>query len=179
MQLQNPELFRQHCLVNGQWISAKNGKTIDVRNPATSELIGTVAALGRDQTRMAIDAAALAYPLWREMTAKERSLILRRWFDLILTHQEDLAVIMTTVGYAIWYHVLKKYDVNQVMPFMLLLPVSSTIGAVLFLGERPNLNTMIGGSIIIIGVAIVVIAGQWMASIEKSSQSDKNRGGYE
>jgi succinate-semialdehyde dehydrogenase/glutarate-semialdehyde dehydrogenase len=96
MQLQNPDLFRQHCLVNGQWISAKSGKSIDVRNPATSELIGTVAALGRDETKMAIDAAALAYPLWREMTAKERSLILRRWFDLILAHQEDLAVIMTT-----------------------------------------------------------------------------------
>jgi O-acetylserine/cysteine efflux transporter len=74
---------------------------------------------------------------------------------------------MTTVGYAIWYHVLKKYDVNQVMPFLLLLPVSSTIGAVLFLGERPNLNTLIGGSIIIIGVAIVVFAGQWKASIKK------------
>ena len=96
MQLQNPDLFRRHCLVNGQWISAKSGETIDVRNPATSELIGTVAALGRDETKIAIDAAALAYPLWREMTAKERSLILRRWFDLILTHQEDLAVIMTT-----------------------------------------------------------------------------------
>ena len=78
-----------------------------------------------------------------------------------------LAVIMTTVGYAIWYHVLKKYDVNQVMPFLLLLPVSSTIGAVFFLGERPNLSTLIGGSIIVIGVAIVVFAGQWMASIEK------------
>jgi O-acetylserine/cysteine efflux transporter len=78
-----------------------------------------------------------------------------------------LAVIMTTVGYAIWYHVLKKYDVNQVMPFLLLLPVSSTIGAVLFLGERPNLNTLIGGSIIIIGVAIVVFAGQRKASVKK------------
>jgi O-acetylserine/cysteine efflux transporter len=77
-----------------------------------------------------------------------------------------LGVIMTTVGYGIWYHILKRYDVNQVMPFLLLLPVSSIIGAVLFLGERPKLSTMIGGSIIIIGVAIIVFAGQWMASIE-------------
>jgi O-acetylserine/cysteine efflux transporter len=90
-----------------------------------------------------------------------------------------LAVIMTTVGYAIWYHVLMKYDVNQVMPFLLLLPVSSTIGAVFFLGERPNLSTLIGGSIIVIGVAIVVFAGQWMTSIKKSSQLDKSRGGHE
>jgi len=77
-----------------------------------------------------------------------------------------LGVIMTTVGYGIWYHILKKYDVNQVMPFLLLLPVSSIIGAVLFLEERPNLTTIIGGSIVIIGVAIIVFAGQWMASKE-------------
>ena len=77
-----------------------------------------------------------------------------------------LCVIMTTVGYGIWYHILKKYDVNQVMPFLLLLPVSSIIGAVLFLEERPNPTTIIGGSIVIIGVAIIVFAGQWMASKE-------------
>jgi O-acetylserine/cysteine efflux transporter len=77
-----------------------------------------------------------------------------------------LGVIMTAVGYAIWYHILKKYDVNQAMPFLLLLPVSSLIGAVLFLGERPNLGTMLGGTIIIIGVAIIVFAGQRMASTE-------------
>ena len=77
-----------------------------------------------------------------------------------------LGVIMNAVGYGIWYHILKKYDVNQAMPFLLLLPVSSIIGAVLFLGERPNLGTMLGGTIIIIGVAIIVFAGQWMASIE-------------
>ena len=78
-----------------------------------------------------------------------------------------LGVIMTAVGYGLWYHILKKYDVNQAMPFLLLLPVSSLIGAVLFLGERPNLGTMLGGTIIIIGVAIIVFAGQRIASIEK------------
>jgi O-acetylserine/cysteine efflux transporter len=77
-----------------------------------------------------------------------------------------LGVIMTAVGYGLWYHILKKYDVNQAMPFLLLLPVSSLIGAVVFLGERPNLGTMLGGTIIIIGVAIIVFAGQRMASIE-------------
>jgi O-acetylserine/cysteine efflux transporter len=74
---------------------------------------------------------------------------------------------MTALGYALWYHILKKYDVNQAMPFLLLLPVSSLIGAVFFLGERPNLGTMLGGTIIIIGVAIIVFAGQRMASTEK------------
>ena len=77
-----------------------------------------------------------------------------------------LGVIMTAVGYGLWYHILKKYDVNQAMPFLLLLPVSSIIGAVIFLGERPNLGTMIGGTIIVIGVTIIVFAGQRMASIE-------------
>ena len=77
-----------------------------------------------------------------------------------------LGIIMTTIGYGIWYHILKKYDLNQVMPFLLLLPVSSITGAVLFLGERPNLNTLIGGTIVIIGVTIIVFAGQILASIK-------------
>lgn len=96
MQLQEPALFKEHCLVNGQWIGAQNSRTIEVRNPATGELIGAVAALGAEETRAAVEAAALAYPIWRAMTAKERSRILRRWYDLIMVHQEDLAVIMTT-----------------------------------------------------------------------------------
>jgi O-acetylserine/cysteine efflux transporter len=77
-----------------------------------------------------------------------------------------LGVIMTTVGYGIWYQILKKYDVNQVMPFLLLVPVSSIAGAVLFLGERPGVMTMIGGTIVIFGVAIIVFAGQRLASME-------------
>ncbi len=63
-----------------------------------------------------------------------------------------LGVVMTALGYGIWYHVLKKYDVNLVMPFLLLLPVSSVIGAVAFLGERPDLGTISGGMIIVLGV---------------------------
>jgi len=75
-----------------------------------------------------------------------------------------LGIVMTAVGYGIWYHILKKYDVNQAMPFLLLLPVSSIIGAILFLGERPSLNTIIGGAIVIIGVAVIIFDGQRMAS---------------
>jgi O-acetylserine/cysteine efflux transporter len=72
---------------------------------------------------------------------------------------------MTTVGYGIWYHILKKYNVNQVMPFLLLMPVSSIIGAVLFLGERPNLITITGGTTIIVGVAIIVFPGQRSSNV--------------
>jgi len=71
-----------------------------------------------------------------------------------------MGIVMTAIGYAIWYHLLKKFDFNQVMPFMLLLPVSSILGAVLFLGERPAIRTLIGGLIVIIGVAAIVFLGQ-------------------
>ena len=71
-----------------------------------------------------------------------------------------MGIVMTALGYAIWYHLLKKYDINQVMPFLLLLPVSSILGAVLFLGERPNIRTLIGGIIVIVGVAVIVFFGQ-------------------
>jgi O-acetylserine/cysteine efflux transporter len=71
-----------------------------------------------------------------------------------------MGVVMTALGYAIWYHLLKKYEVNQVMPFLLLLPVSSILGAVLFLGERPDIRTLIGGVFIVVGVAAIVFLGQ-------------------
>jgi O-acetylserine/cysteine efflux transporter len=71
-----------------------------------------------------------------------------------------MGIVMTTLGYAAWYHLLKKYDVNQVMPFLLLLPVSSIFGAVLFLGERPDIRTLIGGVFIVVGVAAIVFWGQ-------------------
>lgn len=71
-----------------------------------------------------------------------------------------MGLVMTALGYGIWYHVLTKYDVNLVMPFLLLLPVSSVIGAVAFLGERPDISTITGGMVIILGVAIIIFAGQ-------------------
>lgn len=96
MKLNNPELVQQLCLVNGEWISADDGRTIEVFNPATGDLVGEVPALGKEETHTAVDAAARAYAGWRELTAKERSRLLRRWYDLIMENQEDLAVIMTT-----------------------------------------------------------------------------------
>lgn len=74
-----------------------------------------------------------------------------------------LGLIMTALGYGIWYHILKKYEVNQVMPFLLLTPVSSIIGAVLFLGEQPGGRTLLGGLVAILGVGLVVLVGQRMA----------------
>ena len=71
-----------------------------------------------------------------------------------------MGIVMTALGYGIWYHLLKKYDMNQVVPFLLLLPVTSILGAVLFLGERPGIRILIGGVVIIIGVAAIVMFGQ-------------------
>ncbi len=95
MQLTRKELVREQCYVDGKWITALNGKVLEVRNPATGELLGHVPGLGREETSLAIAAAEKAFPAWRALTAKDRSRLLRRWFDLIMKNQDDLAVIMT------------------------------------------------------------------------------------
>jgi len=91
--LSNKDLFREACFINGKWITSSG--RIPVDDPATGEVIGTVPKLGRAETRQAIDAAAAAFPAWRARTAKERAVILRKWFDLIMSNQEDLARLMT------------------------------------------------------------------------------------
>ena len=95
MRLTNPALFRQHCVINGAWVPAHSGATLDVENPATGERLGSVPNAGRDETRDAIAAAAAAFPAWRARTGKERGALLRAWFDLIMQNQEDLATLMT------------------------------------------------------------------------------------
>ena len=94
--LKDPDLLRQANLINGQWVQADSGRTIEVRNPANGELVGSVPALGAAETRRAIDAAHAAQKAWRRLTAKERQKPLRRLFDLMLENQEDLAVILTS-----------------------------------------------------------------------------------
>ena len=94
--LRDPDLLRTRCLVGNQWIDADSGKTIEVRNPATGQLVATVPRLGKAETIRAITAAEAALPAWRARTAEDRARLLRRWFDLMMTHQEDLAVLMTT-----------------------------------------------------------------------------------
>jgi succinate-semialdehyde dehydrogenase / glutarate-semialdehyde dehydrogenase len=93
--LRDSKLFQQLCFINGSWTGADSGQTIDVSNPATGEKIGTIPKMGAAETRRAIEAAHKAYPAWRAKTAHERSIILRRWSDLLLEHQEDLAILMT------------------------------------------------------------------------------------
>jgi succinate-semialdehyde dehydrogenase/glutarate-semialdehyde dehydrogenase len=95
MMLNKKNLLRSRCLIGGGWTNAVTGKTIDVHNPATGELLGTVPSLGREETRQAIAAAEAAWPAWRNRTAHERSRIIRRWHDLIVENQRDLAAIMT------------------------------------------------------------------------------------
>jgi succinate-semialdehyde dehydrogenase/glutarate-semialdehyde dehydrogenase len=93
--LQDQTLFRQACYIDGSWVSAQSSATIDVDNPATAEIIGTVPKLGAAETRAAIDAANRAWPAWRSKTAKERAAVLRRWYELMIANQEDLARLMT------------------------------------------------------------------------------------
>ena len=93
--LADQTLFRQACYIDGAWTTAP-GATIDVDNPATGEIVGSVPKLGRAETRTAIDAAARAFPAWRRKTGKERAAIMRRWFDLMMANQADLALLMTT-----------------------------------------------------------------------------------
>jgi succinate-semialdehyde dehydrogenase/glutarate-semialdehyde dehydrogenase len=93
--LTDSRLFRQACYIDGEWIEASRRAAIDVDNPATGETIGCVPKLGRAGTRAAIEAAARAFPAWRRKTAKERAVVLRRWFDLMMANQEDLAQLMT------------------------------------------------------------------------------------
>ena len=93
--LKDERLLRQQCYINGSWGDADDGKTIDVTNPATGEKLGTVPKMGRSETRRAIEAARSAFPAWRAKTARERSVVLRRWYDLMMENQEDLAILMT------------------------------------------------------------------------------------
>jgi succinate-semialdehyde dehydrogenase/glutarate-semialdehyde dehydrogenase len=93
--LKDPSLLRQQCYINGKWVDADSGKAIDVTNPATGEVLGTVPNMGAAETRRAIEAANAAWPAWRKKTAKERANILRKWFNLMMENQDDLATLMT------------------------------------------------------------------------------------
>jgi succinate-semialdehyde dehydrogenase/glutarate-semialdehyde dehydrogenase len=95
MKLQDEKLFRQHCYIDGEWVDAIGRGTIPVTNPATGETLGSVPKMGAEETRRAIEAADRALPAWRARTAKDRAQILRRWFDLMMANQDDLATLMT------------------------------------------------------------------------------------
>jgi succinate-semialdehyde dehydrogenase / glutarate-semialdehyde dehydrogenase len=94
-ELKDARLFREAGYVDGQWVQSNSGKTFKVDNPASGEIIGSVPNLGRAETKQAIEAANRAFPAWSKKTAKERAVVLRRWFDLLIENQEDLARLMT------------------------------------------------------------------------------------
>ena len=94
--LKDPSLFRTQSYLNGEWIDADSGMRFDVDNPADGSIVASVPDCGGAETKRAIDAANAALPAWRAMTAKQRSVILRRWFDLMMLNADDLALILTT-----------------------------------------------------------------------------------
>jgi succinate-semialdehyde dehydrogenase/glutarate-semialdehyde dehydrogenase len=93
--LKDPELFRQQAYLSGHWCNADSGATTAVNNPATGDVLGTVPTMGADETRRAIADAKKAWTDWRRRTAKERSIILRKWHDLMLANVDDLGMLMT------------------------------------------------------------------------------------
>ncbi|MDE1922591.1 MAG: NADP-dependent succinate-semialdehyde dehydrogenase [Gammaproteobacteria bacterium] len=95
IKLRDPLLLRQSCYLDGRWLNATNGASLPVDNPATGEPLGTVPDMGTAEARLAIESAAQAFPAWAARTAKDRASVLRRWFELILANQEDLAALMT------------------------------------------------------------------------------------
>src|SRR5258706_5955734 len=91
--LKDPTLLKTDALINGQWL--KGTARYDVHDPSTGARLADVATLGPQDAEAAIAAANAAWPAWRNKTGKERSIILRKWFDLLIAHQEDLGRIMT------------------------------------------------------------------------------------
>ncbi|WP_105401729.1 NAD-dependent succinate-semialdehyde dehydrogenase [Neorhizobium sp. T7_12] len=94
--LKLPSLFRQAGLIGGTWVGARSGKTVDVFDPASQAVIGTVPDMGGDETRAAIEAAEKAYPAWKKRTHAERAALLETWYGLMIEHLEDLALMLTT-----------------------------------------------------------------------------------
>jgi succinate-semialdehyde dehydrogenase/glutarate-semialdehyde dehydrogenase len=95
MKLTDSTLLRSQCYVDGVWLDATSGRTSEIRNPASGALLGTVPQLDAAATRRAVDAAAAAFPAWAARTAGARAAILRRWFELMMANQQDLATLMT------------------------------------------------------------------------------------
>ena len=93
--LARADLVKQAALIDGEWVQADGGRTVEVTDPATGRAIATVPHMGRAETERAIAGAAAALPAWRARTARERAQVLRRWADLMLAHQDDLGRLMT------------------------------------------------------------------------------------
>ena len=95
LNLNDPTLLRTQALIGGQWVDGQNGATIEVSDPGNGECVAKVAQSGATETQHAIDAAEEAFKTWRHVPAKKRGALLRRWFELMMEAQEDLACILT------------------------------------------------------------------------------------
>jgi len=95
IKLADSKLWKTQGLIAGEWRAADSGQTTEIRNPATSEVLGTVPFMAAAETRRAIEAAQAALPAWSKKTAGERAKILRKWFEALMANQDDLAIIMT------------------------------------------------------------------------------------
>ena len=93
--LNNTKLLKAHGYINGEWVGDNTESRFEVTNAYTNEVISTLPEMGKKETNDAIEAANIAWPNWRSKTAKERASILKKWFDLIMENQEDLAILMT------------------------------------------------------------------------------------
>ncbi len=132
MELKNRRLFRQQCFINGQWTSAEDGRTFPVYNPANGKELGSAPLLSQAQTAQAIEAARLAWPIWKALSPADRATILHRWHDCILENTDDLAKIMTleqgkplaeakgeianALGYITWFAEEARRAYGEVIP---------------------------------------------------------------
>src|SRR5688572_31427921 len=95
IKLNDSSLWKERCLMGGQWAAADSGPTTEIRNPADGQVLGTVPVMGAAEARRAIEAAHAAMPAWNRKSAGDRARIMRKWFDLMMANVDDLAVIMT------------------------------------------------------------------------------------
>lgn len=93
--LKDKDLFRQQALIGGNWRDASTKSTVDVIDPASQKVLGTIPDMGRDETRAAIDVAAAAFKHWKTKSHAERAALLERWYELMRRHEQDLALLLT------------------------------------------------------------------------------------
>ncbi|KAK4507627.1 hypothetical protein PRZ48_001362 [Zasmidium cellare] len=94
-ELKDKSLFKEQCYINGQWVNAKSGKTFEVHDPSSGKLIGTMPEMNKEDVDLAIKAAADAFPSFKKTTGRQRSKMLRKWYDLIIENSEDIAKLIT------------------------------------------------------------------------------------
>jgi succinate-semialdehyde dehydrogenase / glutarate-semialdehyde dehydrogenase len=93
--LKDSDLFRQQALLGGNWRDARTKATVDVIDPASQEVLGSIPDMGRDETRAAINVAADAFKRWKATVHAERAALLERWYELMRRHEQDLALLLT------------------------------------------------------------------------------------